>query len=421
MPFTGRPISGLLGFTLGFLIELLVCVARVGDEGRRFHIASSISILFAFCSSVMFADGCHYIQVVWGSGRWFSEWGLGICSFSTAFAAILFAHFFHLQRTVRILMTERRISVHDQKEQMAISLIRTHFFESGSQTLTESAQAVLKEEMEQSQVIIDEGKVKNATPTIWSLFKKRLFTHSDLVMFSRFEYYSGLFIGLVSLLVVIVNIGATRQMHVVREHFHKVHNTLYGQMDQGPVCGFDKIGGIVTTFESSEAARSASYTLAHCGACGHCSSWQDLRLQYTTRNYLAQESARCAKKSLIYGREAVHSCLQEEPIGFSDKCAECWTEDIMCARSHCAFIFLQSNLINTVSNFQVAEDTITAATCEEAMCELVFVPCSGANRRRMNITSTIARPGRQLCSIVNVDWEDTFGEGSRLQDRNDEL
>ena len=101
---------------------------------------------------------------------------------------------------------------------------------------------------------------------------------------------------------------------------------------------------------------------------------------------------------LIYGRDAVHNCLKEEPIGFSDQCAQCWTEDIFCARSHWAFIFLQSNMINTVSNFQVNDDTITAATCEEAMCELAFVPCSGANRRRMNITSTIARPGRQLCS-----------------------
>jgi len=85
-------------------------------------------------------------------------------------------------------------------------------------------------------------------------------------------------------------------------------------------------------------------------------------------------------------------------------------------------------MINTVSNFQVGDDTITAATCEEAMCELVFVPCSGANRRRMNITSTIARPGRQLCSIVGVDWADVFGEngsytftGAHVEDKNEEL
>jgi hypothetical protein len=88
-----------------------------------------------------------------------------------------------------------------------------------------------------------------------------------------------------------------------------------------------------------------------------------------------------------------------------------WTEDILCTRRHCAFIFLQSNLINTVSNFQVGPETITSATCEEAMCELAFVPCSGANRRRMNIKNTITRPGDQLCGIVDVNWEEIFGNG----------
>lgn len=214
-----------------------------------------------------------------------------------------------------------------------------------------------------------------------------------------------------SLFVVIVNIGATAQMNVVRDHFHHVHTTLYGNMEQGPVCAFDKdVGGTISTFESREAAHSAGYKIAHCGACGECSTWHNLRLQYTTRDYLAKESARCAKKSLIGGPDAVYKCLQEEPIGFKDKCAQCWVDDILCSRSHCAFIFLQSNMINTVSNFQVGEDTITSATCEEAMCELEFVPCSGANRRRMHITSTIARPGAQLCGIVDVDWAEVFGE-----------
>mmetsp|Transcript_1330 Transcript_1330/g.2809 ORF Transcript_1330/g.2809 Transcript_1330/m.2809 type:complete len:296 (-) Transcript_1330:243-1130(-) len=295
--------------------------------------------------------------------------------------------------------------------------------------MSNSQKDVLKKEMEQSQSQEENEAIKtNATPTTWSMFKKRLFATSDLVMFSRFEYYSGVLVSLASLLVVIVNIGATKQMDVVRKHFHHVHDTMYGHMEVGPVCAFDETGGIVTTFESGDAARSAGYNVAHCGACGQCSTWQDFRLQFTTRNYLAKESARCARKSLIYGRDAVHNCLKEEPIGFSDQCAECWTEDIFCARSHCAFIFLQSNMINTVSNFQVGDDTITAATCEEAMCELAFVPCSGANRRRMNITSTIARPGRQLCGIVDVDWAEILSDtnwpkiaGIGVEDKNDEL
>ena len=60
----------------------------------------------------------------------------------------------------------------------------------------------------------------------------------------------------------------------------------------------------------------------------------------------------------------------------------------------------------------MSKDSITAATCEEAHCEAgqgQFVQCSGATRRRMNITSNIQRPGTQRCSIVDVlDWEEFF-------------
>lgn len=65
---------------------------------------------------------------------------------------------------------------------------------------------------------------------------------------------------------------------------------------------------------------------------------------------------------------------------------------------------------NNVANFAVGADDITSASCEEAHCEVgQFVPCSGATRRRMNITSSISRPGDQQCAIVDVkDWGDLF-------------
>jgi hypothetical protein len=53
--------------------------------------------------------------------------------------------------------------------------------------------------------------------------------------------------------------------------------------------------------------------------------------------------------------------------------------------------------------------TVTAAACEEAFCEVdQFVPCVGATRSRMYVTSTIVRPGAQSCGIVDVVWEDLF-------------
>ena len=93
-------------------------------------------------------------------------------------------------------------------------------------------------------------------------------------------------------------------------------------------------------------------------------------MEWVTRNYLAAESARCAKKSLTGGGDAVNSCLEQPPIQFQGECARCWTRDILCTKKYCAYIFLQSQIIATAGNFAVEEGTITSAVCEEAHCEL---------------------------------------------------
>ena len=88
------------------------------------------------------------------------------------------------------------------------------------------------------------------------------------------------------------------------------------------------------------------------------------------------------------------------------------------------WIGLRSFMINSVTNLQVGGGDITPSACEEAMCEATeitgyegFVPCSGASRRRMNVTSTIARPVDQQCRQVNVTpWEDFFGPSTGYGD-----
>jgi hypothetical protein len=219
---------------------------------------------------------------------------------------------------------------------------------------------------------------------------------------------------LFSFYFVIVNIGATTQGDGTQEMLPTVYEAVYKYMDEGKVCAFDNKGADsnITTFPDKDAAHDAGFLVVHCGACGACSDWHNLRIEYTTRKFLAKESAKCAIKSLTGGYPAVVECLQApEPINFIGECAECWATDIFCTRAHCSFIFLQSMIINTAGNFAVGNDTITSAACEEAFCEAgQFVPCSGATRRMMNVTSDIDRPGGQRCSIVDVDWAEVFPE-----------
>jgi hypothetical protein len=217
-----------------------------------------------------------------------------------------------------------------------------------------------------------------------------------------------------SLWIVVVNIGATKEGDETQKMLPSVYEEVYRYMDEGPVCAFDNKGADsnITTFPDKDAAHDAGFFILHCGACGACSDWHNLSREYLTRDFLASESSRCARKSLFLGgSEDVTKCLNKEPILFLGECAECWTTDILCTKGNCTFIFLQSTMINRVGDFTVGPNTVTSAACEEAFCEAgQFVPCSGATRRRMNVSSTIARPGAQRCSIVDVVWEDLFPE-----------
>ena len=77
-------------------------------------------------------------------------------------------------------------------------------------------------------------------------------------------------------------------------------------------------------------------------------------------------------------------------------------------------------MTNSVGNFKVGPKTITSATCSEASCEagpgFEFVRYVGANRRRMNVRSEIARPAKEQCQLVGIsntsegygDWKSFF-------------
>jgi hypothetical protein len=213
------------------------------------------------------------------------------------------------------------------------------------------------------------------------------------------------------LYLTIVNIGSSFQVNAVMKQLPSTYALLYPpSYNDGPVCAFNNQGAKsnITTFATPGAANDAGFRVLHCGECGACSTWQNLKANWVTRKDLASLSQACAKKLLFGGYEAAVQC-HLDTIGFDENCTACWITDEMCARDHCVFIFLQANLINSVGSFAVGPGTITSATCDEAMCGPTFVPCSGATRRRMDIKSDIARPTDQQCQLVQANWTDLFG------------
>jgi len=218
---------------------------------------------------------------------------------------------------------------------------------------------------------------------------------------------------LLCLYFVLVALFATPQIASTMEKLPAVRKALYETQNEGPVCAFDNRGAAsnITTFDNGDAAHDAGFLVLHCGACGACSTWDNLIIEYTTRNNMAALANKCAMRGLFGGEDEITACIEEPAIGFTGQCALCWTEDIVCTKKHCSFIFLQSQITNSVGNFAVGPDDITSATCEEAHCEVgAFVPCVGATRRRMNIISSIPRPVEEQCRIVDVDWAELFAE-----------
>ncbi len=217
-------------------------------------------------------------------------------------------------------------------------------------------------------------------------------------------------INLLALYVTIVACGATLQIKRTKRKLPYVQKTLYNNMDGGQVCAASQKCGDKRTFDDAASAALSNYTVLHCGPCGHCSTWNDLELQWSTRHTLADQSQACGIKTMFGGVDELSTCLATD-IGFTGSCADCWAEgkslklklliiilsfaqkhsryffapDIYCSKAFCIFIYLQSRMTNQLGNFEVGPNTITAATCEEANCEAgnpgEFVGCSGANRR----------------------------------------
>ena len=191
-------------------------------------------------------------------------------------------------------------------------------------------------------------------------------------------------INCLALYVTIVACGATLQIQVTKSKMPFVYDAMYKYMNDGPVCAFDEKCGDLRIFDDAASATLSNSTIAHCGACGQCSNWNDLDLEWTTRHSLAAQSQACGIKTMFSGIDALSSCLHTE-IGFTEQCAQCWATDVYCSKAHCIFIYLQSRMTNQLGNFAVGENKITAASCEEANCEAGnpghFVRCSGATRR----------------------------------------
>lgn len=221
-------------------------------------------------------------------------------------------------------------------------------------------------------------------------------------------------LGLLALsFLVVVFVGAEME-----EMTYKVANNTEEYYRTPDVCAIDsskkrKSEGTFSlwSFSNSSLARSNGCDVAHCGQCGQCSTPVDIEIMALTKKTLTDDTKNCGMQSFFGGREAVEQCM-EEKIGFTPDCNDCWVDNVMCTKQHCKFTCIRTLYILRENNNKDKPDELNSCLkCDEVMCGPKFIECSGANRRRLGITSDIGRSAeKEQCKQVDIDWERAYDE-----------
>ena len=212
-------------------------------------------------------------------------------------------------------------------------------------------------------------------------------------------------------LAAIIACGDARQTGVTMSKLPFVHNYYHTYLNTGQVCGYKETCGEIETYDSLEAAHAVNASVAHCGRCSGCSTWQDLSVQWTTRTSAAALAQSCGIRYL-FDRAGMAECLAND-MGWTPVCSKAWVASVICAREQCNWIAIRTMITNQLGNFQMQDNDVTPATCNEAQCEQgnpgEFAKLSGASRRKMNIESSIHREPDQQCQNVDDISRDAEG------------
>lgn len=177
--------------------------------------------------------------------------------------------------------------------------------------------------------------------------------------------------------------------------------------DDAPACGVNFAHGAaneyrLTTFPDVKALNEAEgYRLTHHGACGACSTLQDLVIYATVD--LTHMAAQCARR-LTLGRQK--ACMQA--IGFSEACAESWAYNARHTRRRCARICLgelgwRAVLFGSEAALLPGEPgTLNACLeCDELISGPGFQYSAGRTRRNSGIVSEIDRRAEEVRLVLH--------------------
>ena len=167
--------------------------------------------------------------------------------------------------------------------------------------------------------------------------------------------------------------------------------------DTAGVCGVLTAGGgyRLETFPDRAAVESAGGAITHTGACGACSSLQDLAV-YLEQPDLGDAVRQCALLSLGGDMEPTVACITD--LGFSEPCAQIWAFNSANTRESC----LTPCLAALESPHHLPDGSLNPClACDEEESGPVFKAVAGRTRRNSGIPSAICRPGESVSAVVH--------------------
>ncbi|MGC6514839.1 MAG: hypothetical protein ACON4N_10110 [Myxococcota bacterium] len=150
------------------------------------------------------------------------------------------------------------------------------------------------------------------------------------------------------------------------------------------------------TFSDAVTAHEAGAIVTHGGACGLCSSLEDLAAYAGTPD-LTQPVRSCGLRGLGGDIDGVDTCIQE--LGFTPACARIWAYNVNATRESC-----QSICISLLADpYHLPDGSLNACLqCDEDNSGPVFKSVAGRTRRNSGLATALCRPCETVWRLDHV-------------------
>lgn len=154
---------------------------------------------------------------------------------------------------------------------------------------------------------------------------------------------------------------------------------------------------LLQTFPSEAAAASSQALLTHHGACGACSSLEDLSV-YAKDPDLGAPVRQCGLDTFNQGFAANVECLRR--LGFTLPCAQTWAWNTAHTRTRCLAPCLG---LPADAGYHLRDGGLNACLqCDEELSGPVFKAVAGRTRRNTGIATAICRPCAQTRAVAHA-------------------